>query len=430
MQDKRTERWFSQKWVFDAALRAIGVEPFTGGSLTRGYEAIGIDVLEESHELSARVKKFSDITRECKRLASKRENHAQEAEAEGHRVTARDNYFVASVMYGCARWPIWDDENPQLIELTNKSTKCFLKYASLSDHDIERIELPFEGKKLYAYLHLPPDRVLPLNSDRISAGGKELAYPCVVVIPGMDTFKEELVRLYSDKFLQRGFAVLVVDGPGQGESLAMGLKLTTDNFDRAGKAVMDHLFKHRVLSKTEATVDRQHIGLFAASFGTYWGPRIMAYDSRYNAGTFSNICHEPHMKTIFNGTLPSFKARHMWMTGIYDEDEFDNKYCSGLTLDGVGEKITNQPIFFAAGSDDPLSPIEYTYEFFKTIASPKKTLLVYEGEEHRISDPFLPGRIGDFMESAMKNVGTKYGSYFLEKGSSWRSMVPLVIPPG
>ena len=151
----------------------------------------------------------------------------------------------------------------------------------------------------------------------------------------------------------------------------------------------------------------------------------MAHDPRYSVGSFSNICHEPHMQTIFNGTLPSFKARHMWMTGIEDEKEFDEKYCGALTLDGVGKRIDNQPIFIAAGSEDPLSPIEFTYDFFDEIASPKKVLFVYEGEEHRISDPLLPGRLGDFIDDSNKKRDVKPGACFLERGSGWLYPKPL-----
>src|SRR5207248_4707040 len=40
--------------------------------------------------------------------------------------------------------------------------------------------------------------------------------PVVVLIPGLDSVKEELHN-YGDDFLRRGMAVLAIDGPGQGE---------------------------------------------------------------------------------------------------------------------------------------------------------------------------------------------------------------------
>lgn len=408
--------------MFDYAIALVGVEPFTGGTLPRGYEAIGFDIMEEARELKSRVKKMEDITRECVKIASNREYHAREAESNGHTATARDNYFAAAIMYGCARWPIWDDDDPRMHETTSKILDCYQKYSRISNHYMERVEIPFENKKLYGYLHLPPDQVRPAGgSAETSHSTSSALYPCVVVIPGMDTFKEEVVRTYNDKFLERGFAVFAVDGPGQGETLAQGLKLTKDNFDRAGKAVMDHLMTNDPKSR-DAKIDRKRVGIYAASFGSYWGPRIMAYDSRYFAGAFTNVCHEPHMETIFNGTLPSFKARHMYMTGIFDEDEFDNEYRPALTLDGVGEKIVDKPILIAAGSNDPLSPIEHTYNLYNNIRSPSKRLLVYEGEEHRISDPLLAARLGDFMEDAVLGKKVESGAYLLERGSAWKSL--------
>ena len=179
-----------------------------------------------------------------------------------------------------------------------------------------------------------------------------------------------------------------------------------------------------VLGFKSPQIDKDKVGMFAASFGSYLGPRIMAYDNRYRCGAFSNICHEPKMNTIFNGTLPSFKARHMWMTGMYDEEEFDSNYCSALTLEGVGPKIS-QPIYIAASSDDPLSPIEYTHDFFNSVASQKKALMVYEGEEHRISDPMLSERIGDFVKDVVDNRAIVTGAYILERRTGWNKAVPV-----
>jgi len=56
------------------------------------------------------------------------------------------------------------------------------------------------------------------------------------MLPGMDTFKEKLVWAYGDKMLERGFAALAIDGPGQSEPLMHGLKVTADNFADAGRA--------------------------------------------------------------------------------------------------------------------------------------------------------------------------------------------------
>lgn len=74
----------------------------------------------------------------------------------------------------------------------------------------------------------------------------------------------------------------------------------------------------------------------------------------------------------------------MWMSGIEDEAEFD-KLAQKMTLKGLGAKI-KCPLLILAGEDDELSPIHYTYEFFKELQGPKR-LLVFEGQRHSVPSP-------------------------------------------
>jgi hypothetical protein len=67
------------------------------------------------------------------------------------------------------------------------------------------------------------------------------------------------------------------------------------------------------------------------------------------------------------------------MAGYEDEAEFD-RFAEGLRLNGAEVK---SPYLVVAGEDDELSPIEYTYQLFEEITTPKK-LIVYQGERHGI----------------------------------------------
>ena len=87
-------------------------------------------------------------------------------------------------------------------------------------------------------------------------------YPVVIMLPGMDTFKEKLVWGYGDKMLERGFAALAIDGPGQSEALVNGLKVTADNFADAGRACLD-------VDRLPQGSRQQRIGVFGRSFGSY-----------------------------------------------------------------------------------------------------------------------------------------------------------------
>ena len=57
----------------------------------------------------------------------------------------------------------------------------------------------------------------------------------------MDSYKEIQVALYGDRFLNRGMAVLAIDGPGQYEAPMIGLYFTMENWMATGKALVDWL---------------------------------------------------------------------------------------------------------------------------------------------------------------------------------------------
>ena len=109
--------------------------------------------------------------------------------------------------------------------------------------------IPFDGKALPAWFHLPPGY----------SGGR---IPVVVFVPGMDSFKEASVWLYGDPNLNRGFAVLAMEGPGQYECPTLGIYMTMEGWEATGKACMDWL-----LQRPE--VDPERIALSGRSFGSF-----------------------------------------------------------------------------------------------------------------------------------------------------------------
>jgi fermentation-respiration switch protein FrsA (DUF1100 family) len=396
--ERSSHRWYHQKWIFDTLVGLMGPEVFASGGVGRSFGTVGPEAAQDGQAFRSRVKRFSDITREARRLAARREAVAKDAESKKHLVTARNNYFAASLFYGAARWPIWE-HNAELLECNIKLATCYQKYAEFAPHPVERVRIPFEGHTLYGYLHLP------------SRDAKR--FPTILSVQGMDSFKEQGTPLYGDKLLERGFAVLNIDGPGQGETLVEGLKVTPDNFDRAGRAAMDFLRNRR-------DVLPDAIGLIGTSFGTYWGPRILAYDKRFRLGTLHSTCHEPGMRTLFSSAFPFFKLRHMFMAGYDDEEEFDSEYAAKLTLKGIGPRI-KCPVFIAGGEGDQLSPVQYAIEFYKSLGGPRR-LVIYEGEPHVMADPNLHHNMGDFMLDVLAGRAVASGMTIVEPGGVRREV--------
>jgi dipeptidyl aminopeptidase/acylaminoacyl peptidase len=365
-----------QRWTIDNIIATVGVDWAWGISRS----LLGATCAEIHPDVMAavnRIKKLADISREFSRVGAKSESLGRAAEAQGHFVTARDYYFSAANLYAASQWPIWEDDNRRNLELSEKKNASYGKYMEHAAHRITKIEIPFEGGYLPGYLHLPRE-----------PQGK---LPCALAFDGMDGWKETYCSLYGDKFLERGMAVMTLDGPGQGESSIRGIKCTADNFPRAGKAAVDFLVSH-------PEIDPDKIAAWGISMGSFWVPQIAAYEGRLKAVAVGCVCHEPGMKTIFNEACPSFKARYMWMAGYEDEEKFDS-FAQKLSLRGVAGKI-KCPVFIAAGEDDELSPIQHTYDLYDEIQGPKK-LLVFEGQRHGLLIPLVRAKIADWMRDRL-----------------------------
>ena len=235
-------------------------------------------------------------------------------------MAAGESYFIASLLYGSAQWPIFA-HTPENERLGDKKVECYTKYAQYANHEIRRVDIPFQDSAIPAWLHLPN---VPYS--RAATNGNRGRLPCVMSIPGMDSFKETGVALYGDRLLERGIAVLSIDGPGQKEALQRGIHVTATNWMDAGRAVLDWM-------RAQPEIDPDCIAVKGTSMGSFWGTQVASIDDRIRGCAVQAVCHEPGMNTIFNVASPTFKLRFMYMAGYEDEDEFD-RFAETMTLRG------------------------------------------------------------------------------------------------
>ena len=361
--DGRMKRWQEQRWILDAVIRTVGVE---WDQQRIGYMSApgGPQAIPEFRATADRIKRVADFVREFSATARRREAKAVAFEDSRRLVAARESYMTASLLWATARWPIFEAD-ATLENLEVRMNHCYAKYAELAGRPVEIVKIPFEGKELPAYLHLPHE---PATGE---------TFPCVVSIPGMDSCKENGVMMYGDAFLERGIAVLTIDGPGQAESVTLGIFVTATNHMDAAVATFDWLDAH-------PAIDSENLLIRGTSFGTFWGLQwAAALGVRVKGVAVSGVCHEPGCNTIFNMASPSFKLRYMFMSDYDDEDEFD-KFADTLDLRPIVPAITC-PVLIVGGEQDQLSPIEFSYEVFDHITAPKE-ILVYEGANHSVAD--------------------------------------------
>lgn len=358
MKVRGARRFRETKWLLDSVISTIGLDwdllRFSTVTAPIGFEGMGDWAI-----VAGKAKRYDDISPSFEEVALGREIRAREAEDAGNEVTARKFYLVASIYYGVAQWPI-DEINERNLALNAKKLDCFTRYASRAHHRIERVEIPMGKHIVPAWLHFPV--------------GVKSPYPLVVMLPGMDTFKEKLVWSYGDKMLERGFACLAIDGPGQSEALMHGLKVTADNFADAGRACLAWI-------DTRSDLDRDRIGVFGRSFGSYAATVFSnAIADRLRGVVVGLPCYEPGFNKIFEEASPTYKNRFMFMSGYeYDEPGFD-KFIQEFDL---RTRVSNMrcPLMVLGGELDELAPIKHVFEVCKNVPGPVE-IVVYQNERH------------------------------------------------
>ncbi len=391
-----TKRFAAQRWALDNIIRANGVDWDQPRSIYLSAPC-GVEANADFAAIRARVQKMADIGPAFESTAKRREAKARGAEADGNLVTARDNWYMAAIHYGAAEWP-YDDSGKKHLELHNKKRECFANYARLADHKIEAVSVPFKGKSIPAWFHLPP-------------GYRDGKLPVVISIPGMDSFKEASVALANDRWMMRGVAVLAIDGPGQYESPLLGVYVSMQNWIDAGPVLVDWLMRR-------PEIDGQKIGVTGTSFGSLFGTILTANEPRIAATAVIATCLEPGCHTIFEEASPTFKKRFMWMSNYTDEAKFDD-FIKTLTWEGQVEKIRT-PFMVVAGEADELSPLEYTERMIHTMTCPRQ-LVVYADSRHSVGNvpaanlgPFPPTLLADWLVARLNGKTLTSERWYVE----------------
>ncbi|MFZ6644623.1 alpha/beta hydrolase family protein [Undibacterium sp. TJN25] len=191
---------------------------------------------------------------------------ADEAAAQlkkGHKISARDNYLRCSSYYRSAEFFLHAHaDDPRVKRAFERSTACYREAAALFTPVIEPVQIPFEGTTLTGYFH---------NADTSEKPRKTL-----LMFNGFDGSPEEMHWNGARAAVERGFNVLVVDGPGQYSSVhSQGLHFRP-NWESVVTPVVDYAL-------TRKEVDPKRIALHCESLGGYFSPRAAAFEHRLAA---------------------------------------------------------------------------------------------------------------------------------------------------
>lgn len=185
------------------------------------------------------------------------------AAQEGFTISARDHFLRASMYWRCAEY--FAHPGSQVSRDYGVASRAsFLNAARHMSEHVEPISYEFDRLELAGYVMRP-------------AGANAADRPTVILIPGFDSTSEELYFISGRAALERGFNVVIADGPGQTGSLRQYPDTTLrPDYEVPIAAVID-----AILNLPD--IDPNRLGLYGVSLGGYFVLRAAAHDNRIRA---------------------------------------------------------------------------------------------------------------------------------------------------
>ena len=190
-------------------------------------------------------------------------------------ISKGDAYMRASTYQRLGEF-LLPPNDPRRPESFDKAVRWFFEGLNALGVRYEYFSTPYENGGLRA-LYLPG----PARSEK---------KPLIVAIGGYDSILEEKYPVIGKAALDRGYSVLLYEGPGQGEPLRKyGLKFTPE-WEKPTAAVLDEFLRiHEKPSK---------IVLFGMSIGGYLAPRAAAFEERIDGVVAYDVCFDLHESAV------------------------------------------------------------------------------------------------------------------------------------
>ena len=307
---------------------------------------------------------------EWARMGEKIEARGRDALRAGHKLTAASCFMRATRYYQTGERFI-QPRSQRSMEIYARSVQLFKDAAAMIRRPrIEPVEVPYGNTSLPALL---------VHPDREVTGARPA--PAMVFFDGFDVTKELQYGYGIPDLAARGVGCLVVDGPGNGESVRFrNLPLIAETENYATPA-------YEYLAARDE-FDSNRIGVMALSLGGYYAPRAAALEPRFACCVAWGAQWDYHeiwarrLEELDSGKVLSLSVppEHLqWVLGVSDRAAALKKL-EGFRLDGIVQKMTC-PFLLLHGAGDEQIPLELAERLFEAAGSKQKALKVFSRDE-------------------------------------------------
>lgn len=275
--------------------------------------------------------------------------------AAGHTVTARSDFLRASACYRVGQVPL-PDSDARKRPMYRKLIEYYQAAGALTDPAVEHVGIPYQGAELRGWLLRPCGVHRPAT---------------VIVMGGFDGWREEY-HVGATYLLARGVAVLLVDGPGQGETRVLQGLYLDHEVPKAFSAMVDHLLNDERLG--------DQVGIWGNSMGGFLAALVASTDHRIAACCVNGGTVRPaEILDRYHRFITKVQA----LLGISDPDEAREQMQSYVLTETELASL-RCPLHVMHGTPDQVFLIENARALYDGAASRDKTFSEFPDGDHCI----------------------------------------------
>jgi dienelactone hydrolase len=295
--------------------RALGETQEGGGAVSECFQA------------ASRMKPdLESWHKEWLHVAERNDRRGDEAQKAGHIRTAMNCWLRAADYYRSAEfWLAADD--PRRLATFDKCERASHKWLKYLGGEV--VEIPYEkGISLPAYF------IKPRNISKC---------PVLISFGGLDSFKDELWFMTGRGAVQRGIAVLMVDGPGQGGTLRRHKVPSRFDYEVPVGKCIDFL-----LNRDD--VDGSRIAVSGSSLGGYYSARAGSKEHRLAACISHGAIWDVEQRFRDRGETHALAGHMKWVLGAKSMAEAIEK-AKPFKLEGVLNEMKCPYLVLHGGHD-------------------------------------------------------------------------------